>query len=193
MIQSSTSLSTPSYVIYDAFQGPAPLLHTLLNGDSRYGITILEALPRSFDKGKILNQVPLDVPLAMSGPQFWEHTAKLMARTLVEYLDAGPSFQVNLCMSLCMFVCVYVPMYVCLCVCSYVCLSVCMFLCMFVCVYVPMYVFLCVCSYVCLSVCMFLCMFVCVYVPMYVCLCVCLSVFFCVFLCSAVCKCLCAV
>ena len=45
------------------FQGPSPLQHVLLNGDKDSAITILEVQPRTFDKGRILHQVPMEVGL----------------------------------------------------------------------------------------------------------------------------------
>ena len=61
--------------------------HILLNGDKKYGVTVLEALPRSFDEGRILHQTQFDIPTSMSGSEFWDHTANNMADVTREFLQ----------------------------------------------------------------------------------------------------------
>jgi len=69
------------------YQGAAPLPHTLLNGDKKYGVTVLEALPRSFDTGKILHQTQFNIPTSLSGAEFWDHTAHNMAEVTWQFLQ----------------------------------------------------------------------------------------------------------
>lgn len=43
------------------YRGPAPIYHTMLNGDKETGVTVLELSPNKFDSGKILSQLKVKV------------------------------------------------------------------------------------------------------------------------------------
>lgn len=44
------------------FRGAAPIQHTILNGDTETGVSIIELHARKFDAGRILNQCKVPVP-----------------------------------------------------------------------------------------------------------------------------------
>ncbi|OQR96875.1 methionyl-tRNA formyltransferase [Achlya hypogyna] len=46
------------------YRGPAPIPRTLWNGDAITGVSVIEIDPKAFDVGRILDQVPMDVPHA---------------------------------------------------------------------------------------------------------------------------------
>ncbi|KAF0853058.1 mitochondrial methionyl-tRNA formyltransferase [Andalucia godoyi] len=63
------------------FKGPAPIHHTILNGESTTGVSIIDLDPVSFDVGRVLDrcEVPIENPKAVRYPLLEDHLGHLGA------------------------------------------------------------------------------------------------------------------
>jgi methionyl-tRNA formyltransferase len=70
------------------YRGPAPLTHTLLNGDSKSGVCVIDVSSAAFDVGSVLLKRELDVPPSVLYSEFRasmaEHTAQCIATVLAD-------------------------------------------------------------------------------------------------------------
>ncbi|XP_053128679.1 methionyl-tRNA formyltransferase, mitochondrial isoform X4 [Hemicordylus capensis] len=78
----------PSYL--PRWRGPAPIVHTVLNGDAVAGVTIMQIRPKRFDVGPIVQQERLDVPASCSSKELESLLSKLGANLLIAVLQNLP-------------------------------------------------------------------------------------------------------
>lgn len=72
------------------WRGAAPLVHTLLAGDSVSGISVITVAPKRFDTGKILAQSEVQVPEGIHLTDYTNMMAGLGANLLLECLQDLP-------------------------------------------------------------------------------------------------------
>ncbi|XP_061669650.1 methionyl-tRNA formyltransferase, mitochondrial isoform X2 [Syngnathoides biaculeatus] len=72
------------------WRGPAPIFHTILNGDAVTGVTIMQIRPHRFDAGPILNQTLHRVPESSTADELADVLAAKGARLLLDTLRTLP-------------------------------------------------------------------------------------------------------
>ncbi|XP_077451307.1 methionyl-tRNA formyltransferase, mitochondrial, partial [Stigmatopora argus] len=72
------------------WRGPAPIFHTILNGDAVTGVTIMQIRPHRFDEGPVLSRALHRVPDSATAEQLGDALAVKGARLLLETLRTLP-------------------------------------------------------------------------------------------------------
>ncbi|GAB1294360.1 Methionyl-tRNA formyltransferase, mitochondrial [Apodemus speciosus] len=72
------------------WRGPAPIIHTVLHGDTVTGVTIMQVRPKRFDVGPILKQESIPVPPKSSSKELEAVLSKLGADMLISVLKNLP-------------------------------------------------------------------------------------------------------
>ncbi|KAM5169992.1 methionyl-tRNA formyltransferase, mitochondrial [Mantella aurantiaca] len=72
------------------WRGPAPIIHTVLNGDEQSGVTIMQIRPKRFDVGPIVMQQTFPVPPMCTSKDLEVVLAKHGAEMLVSVLQNLP-------------------------------------------------------------------------------------------------------
>ncbi|KAM3927229.1 methionyl-tRNA formyltransferase, mitochondrial isoform 2-T2 [Leptodactylus fuscus] len=72
------------------WRGPAPLIHTVLNGDKMTGVTIMQIRPKRFDVGPIVMQEPYPVPPKCTSKELEAVLSKKGAQMLISVLKDLP-------------------------------------------------------------------------------------------------------
>ncbi|KAG8440754.1 hypothetical protein GDO86_006481 [Hymenochirus boettgeri] len=72
------------------FRGPAPIVHTILNGDKKTGVTIMQIRPKRFDVGPIVMQEMYPVPLRCTAKELEAVLSKHGAEMLISVLNNLP-------------------------------------------------------------------------------------------------------
>ncbi|XP_069481200.1 methionyl-tRNA formyltransferase, mitochondrial isoform X3 [Ambystoma mexicanum] len=78
----------PSYL--PRWRGPAPIIHTILNGDQETGVTIMQIRPKRFDVGPILRQEKVAVPSQCTAKELESLLSKVGAEMLISVLKSLP-------------------------------------------------------------------------------------------------------
>uniref|UniRef100_A0ABM5EYS6 methionyl-tRNA formyltransferase n=1 Tax=Pogona vitticeps TaxID=103695 RepID=A0ABM5EYS6_9SAUR len=69
------------------WRGPAPIIHTVLHGDTVTGVTIMEIRPKRFDVGPIIKQETIPVPPNCTAKELESVLSKLGADMLIAVLE----------------------------------------------------------------------------------------------------------
>lgn len=69
--------------------------HTLINGDRESGVSIIELHEKSFDSGRILKQVKVQVPEGVTFPRFHTMMARLGGHSLAKVVSHYDYYRVN--------------------------------------------------------------------------------------------------
>ncbi|CAK9832641.1 Methionyl-tRNA formyltransferase, mitochondrial [Anthophora retusa] len=69
------------------WRGAAPIIYTLMHGDSQAGITIMKIKPKKFDIGEIILQKQIDIDENETLPKLYTKLAKLGANLLEETFE----------------------------------------------------------------------------------------------------------
>uniref|UniRef100_A0A4W2D5A3 Methionyl-tRNA formyltransferase, mitochondrial n=1 Tax=Bos indicus x Bos taurus TaxID=30522 RepID=A0A4W2D5A3_BOBOX len=72
------------------WRGPAPIIHTILHGDTIAGVTIMQIKPRRFDVGPILKQETVPVPPKSTSKELEAVLSRLGANMLISVLKNLP-------------------------------------------------------------------------------------------------------
>ncbi|XP_076984331.1 methionyl-tRNA formyltransferase, mitochondrial isoform X2 [Tamandua tetradactyla] len=72
------------------WRGPAPIIHTVLHGDTVTGVTIMQIRPKRFDVGPILKQETLPVPPKSTAKELEAVLSRLGATMLISVLKNLP-------------------------------------------------------------------------------------------------------
>ncbi|XP_047398077.1 methionyl-tRNA formyltransferase, mitochondrial isoform X2 [Sciurus carolinensis] len=72
------------------WRGPAPIIHTVLHGDSVTGVTIMQIRPKRFDVGPILKQETISVPPKSTAKELEGVLSRLGANMLISVLKNLP-------------------------------------------------------------------------------------------------------
>ncbi|XP_032273549.1 methionyl-tRNA formyltransferase, mitochondrial [Phoca vitulina] len=72
------------------WRGPAPIIHTVLHGDTVTGVTIMQIRPKRFDVGPILKQEAVPVPPKSTAKELEEVLSRLGANMLISVLKNLP-------------------------------------------------------------------------------------------------------
>uniref|UniRef100_A0A8C6VQZ5 methionyl-tRNA formyltransferase n=1 Tax=Naja naja TaxID=35670 RepID=A0A8C6VQZ5_NAJNA len=80
----------PSYL--PRWRGPAPIIHTVLHGDTVTGVTIMQIRPKRFDVGPIIKQEEFAVPPRCSAKELEPLLSKEGANMVNERLSAFKIF-----------------------------------------------------------------------------------------------------
>ena len=72
------------------WRGPAPIIHTVLHGDTVTGVTIMQIRPKRFDIGPILQQETIPVPPKSTSKELEAVLSKLGANMLISVLKNLP-------------------------------------------------------------------------------------------------------
>ncbi|XP_006831911.1 PREDICTED: methionyl-tRNA formyltransferase, mitochondrial [Chrysochloris asiatica] len=72
------------------WRGPAPIIHTVLHGDTVTGVTIMQIRPKRFDVGPILKQETVPVPPNSTAKELEAALARLGADMLISVLKNLP-------------------------------------------------------------------------------------------------------
>uniref|UniRef100_H0X2K4 Methionyl-tRNA formyltransferase, mitochondrial n=2 Tax=Otolemur garnettii TaxID=30611 RepID=H0X2K4_OTOGA len=72
------------------WRGPAPIIHTVLHGDSVAGVTIMQIRPKRFDIGPILKQETIPVPPKSTTKELEAVLSRLGANMLISVLKNLP-------------------------------------------------------------------------------------------------------
>ncbi|KAM6426262.1 methionyl-tRNA formyltransferase, mitochondrial isoform 2-T2 [Liasis olivaceus] len=78
----------PSYL--PRWRGPAPIIHTVLHGDTVTGVTIMQIRPKRFDVGPIIKQEEFAVPAHCSAKELEPLLSKEGANMLIAVLQNLP-------------------------------------------------------------------------------------------------------
>ncbi|XP_070618197.1 methionyl-tRNA formyltransferase, mitochondrial [Erythrolamprus reginae] len=78
----------PSYL--PRWRGPAPIVHTVLHGDTATGVTIMQIRPKRFDVGPIIKQEEFAIPLRCSAKKLEPLLSKEGANLLIAVLQNLP-------------------------------------------------------------------------------------------------------
>ncbi|XP_028920874.1 methionyl-tRNA formyltransferase, mitochondrial [Ornithorhynchus anatinus] len=78
----------PSYL--PRWRGPAPVIHTVLHGDTVTGVTIMQIKPKRFDVGPIIKQESIAVPPLCTAKDLEAILSKLGATVLLSVLKNLP-------------------------------------------------------------------------------------------------------
>ncbi|XP_045305397.1 methionyl-tRNA formyltransferase, mitochondrial [Leopardus geoffroyi] len=72
------------------WRGPAPIIHTVLHGDTVTGVTIMQIRPKRFDVGPILKQETIPVPPKSTAKELEAVLSRLGANMLISVLKNLP-------------------------------------------------------------------------------------------------------
>ncbi|XP_014390931.1 PREDICTED: methionyl-tRNA formyltransferase, mitochondrial isoform X1 [Myotis brandtii] len=72
------------------WRGPAPIIHTVLHGDTITGVTIMQIRPKRFDVGPILKQETIPVPPKSTAKELEVVLSRLGANMLISVLKNLP-------------------------------------------------------------------------------------------------------
>ncbi|KAL6420003.1 hypothetical protein ACFW04_011017 [Cataglyphis niger] len=72
------------------WRGAAPIIYSLINGDTQTGITIMKIMPEKFDIGEIVAQEKLDIHPDETLPELYVKLAKMGANMLVDVIRKLP-------------------------------------------------------------------------------------------------------
>ncbi|XP_029807702.1 methionyl-tRNA formyltransferase, mitochondrial isoform X2 [Suricata suricatta] len=72
------------------WRGPAPIIHTVLHGDTVTGVTIMQIRPKRFDVGPILKQETVPVPPKSTAKELEAVLSRLGANMLISVLKNLP-------------------------------------------------------------------------------------------------------
>ncbi|KAM8780801.1 methionyl-tRNA formyltransferase, mitochondrial isoform 1-T1 [Rhynchonycteris naso] len=72
------------------WRGPAPIIHTVLHGDTITGVTIMQIRPKRFDVGPILRQETIAVPPKITAKELEAVLSRLGANMLISVLKNLP-------------------------------------------------------------------------------------------------------
>uniref|UniRef100_A0A8C3VQD7 Methionyl-tRNA formyltransferase, mitochondrial n=1 Tax=Catagonus wagneri TaxID=51154 RepID=A0A8C3VQD7_9CETA len=72
------------------WRGPAPIIHTVLHGDTITGVTIMQIRPKRFDVGPILKQEMIPVPPKTTAKELEAALSRLGANMLISVLKNLP-------------------------------------------------------------------------------------------------------
>ncbi|XP_015423952.1 PREDICTED: methionyl-tRNA formyltransferase, mitochondrial, partial [Myotis davidii] len=72
------------------WRGPAPIIHTVLHGDTIAGVTIMQIRPKRFDVGPILKQETIPVPPKSTAKELEVVLSRLGANMLISVLKNLP-------------------------------------------------------------------------------------------------------
>ncbi|XP_049634112.1 methionyl-tRNA formyltransferase, mitochondrial [Suncus etruscus] len=72
------------------WRGPAPIIHTVLHGDTVTGVTIMQIRPKRFDVGPILKQETVPVPPKITAKELETALSRLGANMLISVLKNLP-------------------------------------------------------------------------------------------------------
>ncbi|KAK7832784.1 hypothetical protein U0070_026980, partial [Myodes glareolus] len=72
------------------WRGPAPIIHTVLHGDTVTGVTVMQVRPKRFDIGPILKQETIPVPPKSTSKELEAVLSKLGANMLISVLKNLP-------------------------------------------------------------------------------------------------------
>ncbi|KAM6202462.1 methionyl-tRNA formyltransferase, mitochondrial [Rhynchocyon petersi] len=72
------------------WRGPAPIIHTVLHGDTVAGVTIMQIRPKRFDTGPILKQETVPVPPKSTAKELEAVLSRLGANMLISVLKNLP-------------------------------------------------------------------------------------------------------
>lgn len=72
------------------WRGAAPIIYSLINGDTQTGITIMKIMPEKFDIGEIVAQEKLDIHPDEILPELYVKLAKMGANILVDVIRKLP-------------------------------------------------------------------------------------------------------
>ncbi|XP_017909149.1 PREDICTED: methionyl-tRNA formyltransferase, mitochondrial isoform X2 [Capra hircus] len=72
------------------WRGPAPIIHTILHGDTIAGVTIMQIKPKRFDVGPILKQETVPVPPKSTSKELEAVLSRLGANMLISVLKNLP-------------------------------------------------------------------------------------------------------
>nr|XP_020839175.1 methionyl-tRNA formyltransferase, mitochondrial isoform X1 [Phascolarctos cinereus] len=78
----------PSYL--PRWRGPAPIVHTVLHGDTVTGVTIMQIKPKRFDVGPIIKQETVPVPPQCTAKELETVLSRLGANMLISVLRNLP-------------------------------------------------------------------------------------------------------
>ena len=73
--------------ILPKYRGAAPIIHSLLNGDDKTGVTIMEVKPNKFDVGDILASREIDICPEDDRPKLTKRVGEIGAELLIEVLN----------------------------------------------------------------------------------------------------------
>ena len=73
--------------ILPKYRGAAPIIHSLLNGDNKTGVTIMEVKPNKFDVGDILASKEIDILPEDDRPKLTKRVGEIGAELLIEVLN----------------------------------------------------------------------------------------------------------
>ncbi|XP_022237126.1 methionyl-tRNA formyltransferase, mitochondrial-like [Limulus polyphemus] len=77
------------------WRGAAPIIHTVLNGDTETGVTIMQLSPKCFDIGRILLQQKIEIPHKATSKELYALLAPLGAQLLIKCLTRLPYYLDN--------------------------------------------------------------------------------------------------
>ncbi|XP_053594412.1 methionyl-tRNA formyltransferase, mitochondrial isoform X1 [Microplitis demolitor] len=72
------------------WRGAAPIIYSLMNGDTQTGITIMKIMPKKFDIGDILAQQVVDIDPDETQPELYNKLSKIGADLLIETMKNLP-------------------------------------------------------------------------------------------------------
>ncbi|XP_073474438.1 methionyl-tRNA formyltransferase, mitochondrial [Aquarana catesbeiana] len=72
------------------WRGPAPIIHTVLNGDEKTGVTIMQIRPKRFDVGPIVMQKTFPVPPMCTSKELEAVLSKTWSEMLLSVLKSLP-------------------------------------------------------------------------------------------------------
>ncbi|KAK0161044.1 hypothetical protein PV327_009562 [Microctonus hyperodae] len=73
------------------WRGAAPIIHSLLHGDTTTGVTIIKIMPKNFDTGEILAQTSVDIHPDETQIQLYSKLANVGAGLLIESIERLPN------------------------------------------------------------------------------------------------------
>ena len=75
--------------------GAAPIIYSIMNGDTVTGVTVMKIRPKHFDIGEIIAQAQVEIKSDMLMPELHEKLSTCGAKLLVESLEQIPDSLVN--------------------------------------------------------------------------------------------------
>ncbi|XP_032670483.1 methionyl-tRNA formyltransferase, mitochondrial [Odontomachus brunneus] len=72
------------------WRGAAPIIYSLINGDTETGVTILKIMPEKFDIGEIITQERVNIQANETLPELYVKLAKTGANVLVSMIEKLP-------------------------------------------------------------------------------------------------------
>ncbi|KAH0554881.1 methionyl-tRNA formyltransferase, mitochondrial [Cotesia glomerata] len=72
------------------WRGAAPIIYSLMNGDTQTGVSIMKIIPKKFDIGDILAQKIVDIHPDETQPELYDKLSKIGANLLIETIENLP-------------------------------------------------------------------------------------------------------